>query len=1179
LPDFLEIFKKNGKPTDPGKRACEMQPLPPSPRIPTPHPRVGQALGRALLLGTLLAFPQPGRGSPDSTSSSTPSAIEWVTIGNPNNPPDATGFGSVARAFQIGRFEVTAGQYVEFLNAVAASDPHRLWKPEMGEAVVYQRHTALIQRTGAPGSYRYQLLPNADSLPVNFVTVADAMRFANWLHNGMGPADTENGAYLLAEGRLPETHLPEAKFWVPTENEWYKAAYHHPAAEGGPQSHYWLYPTRSMEPPRLERRGGSAPQSASFLDLTLHDLNYAFLNPVGSHPLSPSHYGTFDQGGSVWEWTETPRLQNERVLRGGSVTKPAAALRAVMRLGCRPNIPQRDVGFRLARRLPETAASYANSGPIAPGFPHKAMPLFDAHCMDCHDADTHKGGLDLSSLAWNPQDPENFARWIRVFDKVDHGEMPPPQEKRPAPALRAEFTQSLRAALHTHSLQQQQRQGRVVYRRLNRAEYQQTIRDLFDVNTPIEDLLPADPSEGGFDTIGNALHLSAAHLERYLETADTLLRDATLLYPKPPSRILRTDLSDIWLTKPEHSQHMWSFSPEGFLAIRAFRGRGVRDLDWSPEVPDALYRFKVRARAMLDDAGDSGGAGKAASRVSPERKGQGGLRLNNLWPQTGPDPRMTLSLGISSRNASGTVLHPRYYEASPTEFRDFIYEARVPRTHTLQIAPYRIIPDQPGQEGGKFHGMCAVIESIEIEGPLFEIWPPRGHRLLYGDLPLRACPPRDDGSRFEVASSRPEDDARRILATALPKLFRRPVSDSELQEVLAPFQEQTAKGTRFDEALRESFKLALCSPEFLFLRETPGRLDDFALASRLSYGLWSSTPDDTLLELARQGSLHSPEVLRQQTERLLNDPRSARFARHFLANWLNLRDIDATQPDTKLFTEFEGQLQDAMLAESEAFWRTLVQENLDVSHIVHSDFAMLNERLAEHYGIPGVRGDTIRKVALDASSPRGGFLTQGAVLKVSANGTLTSPVVRGAYVLERILGTPPEPPPKGVPAIEPDIRGATTIRAQLEKHRSDAACSVCHAKMDPPGFALESFDVTGRWRTHYRILGDENRTKTVTLPGDVHRLFLEGPKVDPSATMADGFAFGDIRGFKERLRAQPEVLARALTEKLVSQLTGARPQFADREEIEALVQTTRAEGFGVRTLIHAVIQSRLFTHK
>ena len=246
---------------------------------------------------------------------------------------------------------------------------------------------------------------------------------------------------------------------------------------------------------------------------------------------------------------------------------------------------------------------------------------------------------------------------------------------------------------------------------------------------------------------------------------------------------------------------------------------------------------------------------------------------------------------------------------------------------------------------------------------------------------------------------------------------------------------------------------------------------------------------------------------------------------------------------------------------------------------MHSDFAMLNERLAEHYGIPGVKGGQIRRVALAPDSRRGGFLTQGAVLKVSANGTSTSPVVRGAYVLDRLLGTPPDPPPKDVPAIEPDIRGATTIREQLDKHRNQPACAGCHARLDPPGFALENYDVTGRWRTAYRAIPDSAKDKVVNIPGSDIRHYTRGKPVDPSFAMADGRAFKDMDEFKRILLAEPKQLARCVTEKLVVHLTGAPIQFADREVVEAIVERTARDGHGLRTLLHEVIQSRLFTHK
>jgi hypothetical protein len=388
-----------------------------------------------------------------------------------------------------------------------------------------------------------------------------------------------------------------------------------------------------------------------------------------------------------------------------------------------------------------------------------------------------------------------------------------------------------------------------------------------------------------------------------------------------------------------------------------------------------------------------------------------------------------------------------------------------------------------------------------------------------------------------------------------------------------------AKGRRFDDALRAAYKMALCSPNFLFLQEKPGRLDDHALAARLSYGLWSTAPDDELTVLATQKKLHDPAVLRAQTERLLASPKAARFIRNFLGSWLNLRDIDFTQPDTKLYPEFEQYLQQSMVAETERFFEELLQNNLSVRNIVHSDFAMLNERLAEHYGIAGVKGEQLRKVSLTADSRRGGFITQGAVLKVSANGTSTSPVVRGAYVLDRILGTPPDPPPKNVPAIEPDIRGATTIREQLDKHRNQPACAGCHAQLDPPGFALENYDVTGRWRTVYRAIPDSAKDKVVNVPGTDIRFYTQGRPVDPSFAMADGRAFKDADQFKRIILADPEQLARCVTEKLITHFTGAPIQFADRAVIEAIVQKTEANDYGLRTLLHEVIHSRVFTHK
>jgi hypothetical protein len=537
-----------------------------------------------------------------------------------------------------------------------------------------------------------------------------------------------------------------------------------------------------------------------------------------------------------------------------------------------------------------------------------------------------------------------------------------------------------------------------------------------------------------------------------------------------------------------------------------------------------------------------------------------------------------LKVALADWPRTGLTFGNTYFEMSPTEFREFEYEARVPRGKTLWLSPYRTVPETP-DERAMVGGICAVVEWVEIEGPLLEQWPPRGHQLLYGNLPLQPANAKVATKDLRVVSSQPEADARRLLAGFLPKVFRRPVTDEEVTEHLALVTEQMQKGRRFDEALRAAYKMALCSPKFLFLQEKAGPLDDHALASRLSYGLWSTAPDDELTELAAQKKLHEPATLRAQTERMLASPKAKHFTQNFLESWLNLRDIEFTQPDTKLYPEFEQYLQQSMVGETERFFEELLTRNLSVRNIVHSDFAMLNERLAEHYGIAGVKGEEIRKVSLTPGSRRGGFITQGAVLKVSANGTSTSPVVRGAYVLDRILGTPPDPPPKNVAAIEPDIRGATTIREQLDKHRNQQACAGCHAKLDPPGFALENFDVTGRWRTNYRAIPDSAKDKVVNVPGTDVRFYTQGRPVDPSFIMADGRPFKDVDEFKQLILAHPEQLARCVTEKLITHFTGAQMQFADREVVEAIVHRAASSDYGLRTLVLEVIQSRVFTHK
>ncbi|MEX2025753.1 MAG: DUF1592 domain-containing protein, partial [Pirellulaceae bacterium] len=446
-----------------------------------------------------------------------------------------------------------------------------------------------------------------------------------------------------------------------------------------------------------------------------------------------------------------------------------------------------------------------------------------------------------------------------------------------------------------------------------------------------------------------------------------------------------------------------------------------------------------------------------------------------------------------------------YFTVPPGEPTVIEFVQRLEPQQTIRIVTDGLGVTPPTVEkigADKYEGAGLVVQWVDVEGPLLESWPPASHRRLLGDLKQEHVAAKDNSSRMEVVSEQPLVDAERILRDFARRAFRRTVSDAEVQPFVARVRTKLAEGHSFEQALRVGLKAVLVSPHFLFLRErmedkptndSPAVLDDFSLASRLSYFLWSSMPDEELLALAEKGQLQHADTLRTQVERMLRDPKASAFTENFAGQWLSLRSIDATMPDQMLYPEFDDILKVSMIKEVLLFFDAVLKSDLSVTNFVASDFTIINERLAQHYGISGVEeGLAFRKVALPPESHRGGVLTMAAVLKVTANGTTTSPILRGAWVLDRILGTPPPKPTVDVEAVEPDIRGATTIRDQLAKHRQNAACASCHVQIDPPGFALENFDVIGGWRDHYRSIGSG---EPVTVNGRRVR-YKNGPPVD-----------------------------------------------------------------------------------
>jgi hypothetical protein len=872
----------------------------------------------------------------------------------------------------------------------------------------------------------------------------------------------------------------------------------------------------------------------------------------------------------------------------------------------------------------------------------------ETHCFDCHDSKTKKGGFDLESLPMQFEEAQRFDLWAKAHDRIAAGEMPPKSRKeRPSEKENADALKLLDDRLHEADATRIAKTGRALFRRLSAQEYENALSDLLHLpGLRIKHLLPEDERRHGYNKIGQALDLSNVHLSQFMDAADLALTSAIATHSTPPpvlrkryggasgsenwnwiargdAVLLKDKQFDPLLPLPAVDDNLWGAPGDALRRQRnTSLGTKLRDyegaigfftgpiertfsqtMQFSP-VYAGTYRIRTSAWGFWWDRG----------KVEPPHRNES-FMLSVWLPSDGPrfihSPSRRLGMFDVPALESRVHEYTGWFDVN----EELLFEMGTPTGYEKNT----------GRWASQSPGSCAVhsgpgiaLDWFEVEGPIFDQWPPRSHTAIFGDLPIRPLAndssiikpkrepvrqrSRSGGTRPSngeltmeekeapletVFTAHPQEDATRLLAQFLPRAFRRAVPADEVQGYVEIVTREMKGHACFEDAMKEACKAALSSPDFLFIGDTglannntPRiRLSDRALADRLALWFWNSIPDAELLALANEGRLHLPENLKKQTDRLLADARSDRFIADFTDQWLDLRKIDATQPDTKLYPEAREHLKHSMIAETRAYLRELITKDVSVTHLVKSDFAMLNQSLADHYGIPGVTGCDLRRVSLPADSPRGAFLTQAAVLKVTANGTRTSPVTRGAWINERLLGNIIPPPPAGVPVIDPDTRGSKTIREQLAKHRSDARCAGCHAKIDPPGFALESFDVIGGFRERYRSLSAGNMQVSFNFASGWNpRVRLNQP-VDASGQLPTGEPFQSLADFQALVLRNPDALAANMVRQLLMYATGSEPHYSDRREITRILAQTKPSNYGLRFLIDAIVQSELFLTK
>lgn len=740
--------------------------------------------------------------------------------------------------------------------------------------------------------------------------------------------------------------------------------------------------------------------------------------------------------------------------------------------------------------------------------------LITRYCTACHNGSEKKGGLDLDAAS-SEDVAARPAVWEKVARKLVARQMPPAGSRRPDERTYVTFVAALEAKLDQAAAKRPDPGRTPTLRRLNRTEYQYALRDLLALDIDATLLLPADEANHGFDSapLGD---LSPTLLDRYLTAAQKVSRLAVGRSPKTPN-------SDTFRVPPDQTQ-------EGHVNGLPVGTRGGTRIPFTfPQ--DGEYDVQVWLTRDRNENVE-GLRGPHELLVLLDRKEMASLTIkppinNEVGEKVDAKLKARIAVTAGPHDLGVTFVQQ---SASLLETKRQPYQAR----YNLHRHP-RTMP---------------AIYQVTITGPYDTKGP--------GDTPSR----RRIFIRRPTGVADEEDAARLVLSALLRRAYRRPVVDADVAKAMKFYRQGRADGD-FDTGIELALSAILVNPQFLFRVEqdppgvaakAPYRISDIDLASRLSFFLWSTIPDDELLDLAARNELRKPEVFENQVRRMLADGRARNLATNFAVQWLHLRNLESITPDLRLFPDFDDNLRKAFRRETELLVESGLREDRSVADLLKADYTFLNERLARHYGVPHVYGSRFRRVALGADPERGGLLRHGSVLTVTSYATRTSPVLRGKWVLENVLGTPPPPPPGNVASLNDNTVSATLpIRERLAAHRTSAACASCHRLIDPVGFPLEQFDAVGRWRT-----------------------LDEGKPVDAAGGLPDGSEFEGVAGLERALLKQPEQFVHTLTEKLLTFALGRAPEASDAPAVRKIVRDARANNYRWSALIQGIATSTPF---